>query len=307
MLNPTLLQPTLEVAATRTSSAAAAAVVSRSSIASGTQQATGPYCVISKPCVLGLIAKEAQVSLPRYTLESLLALQQFSRNERTAHLLHNLKQGVAICGYELQCYPFGFASQPSVKHVVDNYLQDFQDISELQESMGDNIVWSPEVKAVMSGIFTRHKGTMIDIARGVLEFQESLRSQYDARCTLLHTREAVPAITHIERKLDDFFSTRISCRLMISHILALNETDDKCTSDKEVSPQGSGGGRDINGMHMLNEKPRMVGALTTNTMPVLVLQQAYEAAKYMCRRDYHGLAPDLVVNGMSLEEYLTVA
>ncbi|KAF4754898.1 hypothetical protein FOZ63_019123, partial [Perkinsus olseni] len=87
----------------------------------------------------------------------------------------------------------------------------------------------------------------------------------------------------------------------------LNETDDKCTSDKEVSPQGSGGGRDINGMHMLNEKPRMVGALTTNTMPVLVLQQAYEAAKYMCRRDYHGLAPDLVVNGMSLEEYLTVA
>ncbi|KAF4728824.1 hypothetical protein FOZ63_032393 [Perkinsus olseni] len=148
---------------------------------------------------------------------------------------------------------------------------------------------------------------MIDIARGVLEFQESLRSQYDARCTLLHTREAVPAITHIERKLDDFFSTRISCRLMISHILALNETDDKCTSDKEVSPQGSGGGRDVNGMHMLNEKPRMVGALTTNTMPVLVLQQAYEAAKYMCRRDYHGLAPDLVVNGMSLEEYLTVA
>lgn len=33
------------------------------------------------------------------------------------------------------------------------------------------------------------------------------------------------------------------------------------------------------------------GALTTNTLPVLVLQQAYEAAKYMCRRDYNGLAP----------------
>ncbi|KAF4684309.1 hypothetical protein FOZ63_026448, partial [Perkinsus olseni] len=110
----------------------------------------------------------------RYTLESLLALQQFSRNERTAHLLHNLKQGVAICGYELQCYPFGFASQPSVKHVVDNYLQDFQDISELQESMGDNIVWSPEVKAVMSGIFTRHKGPWASRSIGHSGYENNL-------------------------------------------------------------------------------------------------------------------------------------
>ncbi|EER07417.1 pyruvate dehydrogenase, putative [Perkinsus marinus ATCC 50983] len=83
--------------------------------------------------------------------------------------------------------------------------------------MGDDVVWSPEVKMVMNNILTRHKGTMIGIARGVLEFQESVRAQYDARCTLLHTRESVPAITEIERKLDDFFSTRISCRLIISH------------------------------------------------------------------------------------------
>ncbi|KAF4665162.1 hypothetical protein FOL47_004737 [Perkinsus chesapeaki] len=340
MLNPTsFLHPTLEVAAGRATSAAAAAssIVGRSSISSdGHHQATGPYCVISEPCVLGLIAKEAQsklqyapcegrtqdlavvkqplvplgtyglllcrAPLPRYTLDTLLALQQFNKDERTAHLLHNLKRGVAICGYELQCYPFGFASQPSVKRVVDNYLQDFKDINRLQASMGDDIRWSPQVKAVMSGIFTRHKGTMIDIARGVLEFQETLRTQYDGRCTLLHTRESVPAITHIERKLDDFFSTRISCRLMISHILALNETE-----GKETGSAHKGDGPNPSSMHMLDEKPRIVGALTTNTMPVLVLQQAFEAAKYMCRRDYHGLAPDLVVNGMSLEEYLTVA
>ncbi|EER19415.1 pyruvate dehydrogenase, putative [Perkinsus marinus ATCC 50983] len=305
MLNHTIFQPTLEVAASRTSNAAAATPALRSPIVSGLQQATGPYCVISKPCVLELIAQEAQVPLPRYTLESLLALEHLSKHERTAHLLHNLKRGVAICGYELQCYPFGFGCQPSVKHVVDNYLQDFYDISKLQAEMGDNIVWSPEVKTVMDGIFTRHKGTMIDIARGVLEFQESVRSQYDARCTLLHTREAVPAITHIERRLDDFFSTRISCRLMISHILALNEINEKdLAGERWPSPHRSSSDEN---MHMLNEKPRMVGSVTTNTMPVLVLQQAYEAAKYMCRRDYNGLAPDLVVNGMSLEEYLTVA
>ncbi|EER08958.1 pyruvate dehydrogenase, putative [Perkinsus marinus ATCC 50983] len=166
--------------------------------------------------------------------------------------------------------------------------------------MGDDVVWSPEVKIVMNNILTRHKGTMIGIARGVLEFQESVRAQYDARCTLLHTRESVPAITEIERKLDDFFSTRISCRLIISHVLALNEAKEENWTREGLSSPGEK-------MHMLNEKPRVVGALTTNTLPVLVLQQAYEAAKYMCRRDYNGLAPDLVVNGMSLEEYLTVA
>merc|ERR1719188_1709366 len=122
---------------------------------------------------------------------------------------------------------------------------------------------------------------MLDVAKGVFEFNEDLNALFGRELELVDVREDVHAIRDIEASLDEFFTERLTLRLLISHVHNLN----KRKSEEKVDGQ------------------EMVGVVNVNTQPITILSRAYVAARFMCMRDFQ-MAPDLKVNGVMHDEYI---
>ncbi|CAJ1449393.1 unnamed protein product, partial [Effrenium voratum] len=136
-----------------------------------------------------------------------------------------------------------------------------------------------EYHAITNGIFNQHRGTMLDVAKGVFEFNEDLNKLFGPDLELAELRH-LQLIQDIEESLDEFFTNRLTLRLMISHIQALN-------ANKNVNSDGEA----------------MVGVVNVSTHPITILSRAYVATRFMCMRDFQR-APDLLVNGTMHDEYV---
>mmetsp|Transcript_20138 Transcript_20138/g.65055 ORF Transcript_20138/g.65055 Transcript_20138/m.65055 type:complete len:314 (+) Transcript_20138:26-967(+) len=130
-------------------------------------------------------------------------------------------------------------------------------------------------------IFNQHRGTMLEVARGVFEFSEDLTNLFGKNLELAEVRGDLRHIQDVETSLDEFFTDRLTLRLLISHVHSLNKL--KLTAGAE--------------------DPDMVGVVNVNTRPIAILSRAYVSAKFMCLRDYQ-VAPDLKVNGLKCDEYI---
>eukprot|EP00439_Symbiodinium_sp_Y106_P014783 s1126_g2.t1 len=120
---------------------------------------------------------------------------------------------------------------------------------------------------------------MLDVAKGVFEFNEDLNKLFGPDLELAELRH-LDLIQDIERSLDEFFTNRLTLRLMISHVQALN-------ANKTVNSDGEA----------------MVGVVNVSTHPITILSRAYVATRFMCMRDFQ-MAPDLLVNGTMHDEYV---
>jgi len=187
--------------------------------------------------------------------------------------------GLAKCALRLAGMPFGFCNQPSIRKVTAAYTQNFRQVMEFEQNNGlanlsDNDV--KDYQELMKNIFSQHRGTMLDIAKGVFEFYEDLEKIF-GRVELADVREDLHLIKDVEQSLDEFFKERLTLRLLISHVSSLN-------SGKIRSKE-------------------MIGVVNTNTQPIQILERAYASCKFICMRDYQ-VAPTLVVNGQSVEDFL---
>jgi hypothetical protein len=231
-------------------------------------------------CTLSSIADFAVRPLEKRSIYDLIQMGRLNREERADQLHDTLKVGLARCAMRLSSMPFGFCNAPSIKRVTAAYVQNFKQVTEFEEKYGMSGLASEEYHEITKGILNQHRGTMLDVARGVFEFNEELTKLFGPDLELAAVREDLSLIKDIEFSLDEFFTNRLTLRLLISHVQALNE-------NKSVNSDGE----------------EMVGVVNVNTHPITILSRAYVATRFMCMRDFN-IAPDMHVNGVMHDEYI---
>jgi pyruvate dehydrogenase kinase 2/3/4 len=178
--------------------------------------------------------------------------------------------------------PFGFSNAPSIQRVRSAYVENFRQVVEYERRFGIGGLARGEYQLLTRRIFDRHRGTMLDVAKGVFEFKEELEAVFGDGIELAELRKELKAIREIEDSLDEFFTDRLTLRLCISHVASL----DGSAADP------------------LFTKDNVLGVVTMNTNPIAVLTRAFESTRFMCVRDFE-MAPELLVNGMPHEEYFS--
>lgn len=255
------------------------------------------------------VAEHASQPFSRYSMQELLDLQNLSLQERMKHVERVLHVGISRIIILLQDLPLGFGSVGPIRGVIQDYVQDLRD---LRACFTDDV---EQFHACIFTIFSRHRGMMGQVARGLFEFQNEIGAGLEPFAGLHPTNcasvsETVWAVRRIETALDEFFTVRTTLRLLIAHSMKLTKESGKMGSDIENGLQA---------MHAMHEllvripdslratniilEPRHVGAVCLDTRPSLILVEAYQHAKYMCKREFNR-ASQLLVNGMPAKEYL---
>lgn len=225
------------------------------------------------------LADLAASPLEKRSIDDLIQLGKASHKERALQLHETLKVGLARCAMRLTNMPLGFCHAPSIRRVSLTYVQNFKQVMDFEDKEGRSGLCSEEYNAITNGIFNQHRGTMLDVAKGVFEFNEDLNQLFGPDLELAELRH-LQLIQDIEDSLDEFFTNRLTLRLMISHIQALN-------ANKNVNSDGEA----------------MVGVVNVSTHPITILSRAYVATRFMCMRDFQ-TAPELLVNGTMHDEYV---
>jgi len=236
--------------------------------------------IIAQPrrCVLSTLSDFARRSLDKRSTVDLLAMQRLPPKERVDCLHDTLKVGLARCAIRLSEMPFGFCNAPSIKRVTSAYIYNFRQLMEYEYRCGVQGIYDDGFTDVTTSIFNQHRGTMLDVAKGVFEFYEDLEFLFGKDVELADMREDLPLIRDIEQSLDEFFTTRLTLRLLISHVNNLNKLNSLAAKE-------------------------MVGVVNTNTQPIMILSRAFVAARFMCMRDFK-MAPDMKINGIPHDEYI---
>jgi len=228
--------------------------------------------------VLSSMAGIAMHPFEKRSIDDLLQMAQLTPEARAELLHETLKVGLARCAMRLSSMPFGFCNAPSIKRVTSVYVQNFQQVMEFEHCNGPRAVASKDYHELARTIFNQHRGTMLDVAQGVFEFYEDLYEIFGKDLELAEVRKDFALIQDIEESLDEFFTTRLTLRLLISHV---HNLDSGTNSSKED----------------------MVGVVNVNTKPINILSRAYVSARLMCQRDFQ-MTPDLYVNGLLHEDFV---
>lgn len=231
---------------------------------------------LGKPrCVLSAISDCADKALEKRSVNDLLQMALLSHEDRSLQLHETLKVGLARCAMRLADMPFGFCNAPSIKNVRAKYVQDFRQVVEFEHKHGLHALAGNDYSALTRSMLNKHRGTMLDVATGIFEYHEDLTELFGPNFELVEMRTRLKEIKDIEHALDDFFMTRLTVRLLITHVQTLHQGDNS---------EG------------------IVGIVNTNTQPIALLSRAYTAARFMCMRDLQA-APAMLVNGVGHEDY----
>jgi len=229
------------------------------------------------PCVLSAMGTFAEQKLEKISITDMVQMAKHPPEERARQLHETLRVGLARSAIRLAEMPFGFGNAPSIKRVTAAYVQNFQQVIEYEARGGRQGYASKEYTELTQNIFNQHRGTMLDVAKGVFEFYEDLRGLFGEDLQLSEVREDLKLIREVESCLDEFFTNRLTLRLLMSHVNKLS-----------TGPS-------------VNED--MVGIVNVNTQPIAILSRAFSAARFMCLRDF-SMAPDLYVNGIPHLDYV---
>jgi len=232
-------------------------------------------------CMLSTMADYAGRQMEKSTLAELLELANRTPEERATHMHETLKVGLSRCALRLGEMPFGMCNAPSIKRVSGSYVQDFRKVLQYERHFGHKGFATQDYHEITKGIFNAQKGTMLDIAKGVFEYNEDLAAVFGKNLELAEVRKDVPAVRGVEDSLDKFFTERLTMRLLISHTHNLATPQDEKTKKDSM----------------------MVGVVNTNTQPIIILSRAFTAVRFMCKRDFN-MSPDLEVNGVKHDEYI---
>eukprot|EP01033_Poteriospumella_lacustris_P018313 gene18313-13160_t len=112
---------------------------------------------------------------------------------------------------------------------------------------------------VISSIYDRHSSTLITMAKGAHEIRNLLKQDINAFAD--HD--------DLQKRLEDFYMSRIGIRMLIGQYLALRET---------------------------SSESNMIGLIDLKSSPYDIARQAIQDASYICNRT-HGDAPEVHIYG----------
>lgn len=112
---------------------------------------------------------------------------------------------------------------------------------------------------VIESIYERHSHTLITMAKGAHELRTSMKQNKDEFAD----------IDELQKRLDEFYMSRIGIRMLIGQYLAL----------RNPSPE-----------------PNMVGLVSLKASPYEIARQVISDASFMCART-HGDAPEVEIHG----------
>ncbi|GBG29208.1 Pyruvate dehydrogenase acetyl-transferring kinase, mitochondrial [Hondaea fermentalgiana] len=194
------------------------------------------------------IGEEERRKLARVQIAS------FLRRELPVRFAHRAR--------ELSHAPYDLGSMPAIQEVKNWYEQSFEEVMSFDEARLAGAIDAEDeaFKDMLSSIYLRHQDTLVMIAKGLHEFQQSERG----RALLQERNKDLSDVREIHEYFDRFFLSRIAIRILIGHFLELYE----------------------------EQAPDFVGLVCLKTSAAQVARAAAEDARYMCERQY-GEAPDV--------------
>lgn len=200
----------------------------------------------------------------KFTIPNLLEYRRVNPDSR-AKLVHSeLKSRLSNMIFSLENLSYGLGQMPSIKRITDWYIQSYRDLDEY--SLKHSIGYNDEYNLVLKQILDRHAPTMMNVSKGIYEWKDDFRERYGGFTDLFSCTNSRNILFELDQELDRFYQDRTSTRLVISHHLSLNKSDEEYT-----------------------------GIVNLNTKPLEVMCQAFEDAKFIAMREY-GVVPYLRVN-----------
>lgn len=206
----------------------------------------------------------------RLSIGELVEMAEMPRGERLALVHETLKSVLERCGKRLAEMPFGFSSTKTVEKVSSTYTRHFKQLVDFEQENGIRGLSSPDYQDLVRNISKQHRDTKMDIAKGVLEFHESLGETSGAA-------GEVPFMQEMEHSLDQFFTDQLTQRLIVAHMQGLTKGSLVATGN--------------------------VGVVTLDANPLQILAKAFQATRTICTRDYR-CAPELLINDVPHEQFL---
>ena len=144
-----------------------------------------------------------------------------------------------------------------VNQVCNWYKRSFEELRNCP--IPASLVNEDKFYRLIEGIYDRHSGTLINMAKGA----------HEIRCELGQDIEGFSEYDEVQDHLNDFYMSRIGIRLLIGQYLAL----------KGVPAESN-----------------YIGMVNSKTSPYEIAIQAIHDASYICSRT-HGDAPDVTIHG----------
>ena len=186
-------------------------------------------------------------------LATVLQVGSFLRREMPVRFAHRIR--------DLESLPYGLGEMRSIETVKQWYQDSLDDIIAFPEI--SNREEDGKFVSLVETIYRRHADTLVMIARGLHEFQQSESGRELLQPAIGSTRDLAD-LHLIHDFLDRFFLSRIGIRMLLGQYIELHQ------------------------------EPRKdyIGLICNKTSPADIAQAAAEDARYMCQRHY-GDAPDV--------------
>lgn len=198
----------------------------------------------------------------KLTIKNLLEFKNVNKNYRKQFLNEDLKSRLSEKIIEIENFPYGISMMPSIKKVNEWYIKSFNELNNIDLLENNNY------KKTLENIYDRHSSTLITVANGINEYKSFLKELYGKDFDLQYYLKNNNRGKNINNYLNDFYTNRISIRLIISHYLELSNENKNNIH--------------YNGIVSINEP-------LTN-----VLNEAIEVTSIICERNYDEV-PDVKI------------
>ena len=202
------------------------------------------------------------------TEKILIQVAGFLRHELPIRLAHRI--------VDLNRVPL-MMDMPSVKAVRDLYLTSFLELVSVDKEI-QNEEQEEAFSRMLEGIYERHAGVLVQMARGAFELRAAIKSGAVECPTSAKSANLVDAdgttVVEFDKMetthdfLDRFYISRIGIRVLIGQYLSLRQP----------------------------AVQNYVGIICGRTSPYEIVRRAIDDASFMCTRKY-GDAPEVIITG----------
>ena len=202
------------------------------------------------------------------TEKILIQVAGFLRHELPIRLAHRI--------VDLNRVPL-MKDMPSVKVVRDLYLTSFLELISVDKEI-KNEEQEEAFSQLLEGIYERHAGVLVQMARGAFELRAAIKSgavdcPTSAKSANLVDSDGTTVVEFDKMEgthefLDRFYISRIGIRVLIGQYLSLRQPPVE----------------------------NYVGIICSRTSPYEIVRRAIDDASFMCTRKY-GDAPEVIITG----------
>ena len=202
------------------------------------------------------------------TEKILIQVAGFLRHELPIRLAHRI--------VDLNRVPL-MRDMPSVKTVRDLYLTSFLELISVDKEI-KNEEQEEAFSRLLEGIYERHAGVLVQMARGAFELRAAIKSgavdcPTSAKSANLVDSDGTTVVEFDKMEgthefLDRFYISRIGIRVLIGQYLSLRQPPVE----------------------------NYVGIICSRTSPYEIVRRAIDDASFMCTRKY-GDAPEVIITG----------